>query len=64
MGGTPFTNVTIERAVELAKAHDALMTVVEAKQLTQVGPVPLGGGTYSAKLREKRLIVTEERNIG
>ena len=37
------------------------MTVVDTKQLTQVGPVPLGGGAYAAKLREQRLTVTEER---
>jgi nucleotide-binding universal stress UspA family protein len=64
LGGTPFTDVAIERAVELAKAHDALITgvtVVDTKQLSQVGPVPLGGGTYAAKLREQRLAVTEER---
>jgi nucleotide-binding universal stress UspA family protein len=67
LGRTPFTNVAIERSVELAKAHDALITgvtVVDTKQLSQVGPVPLGGGTYAAKLREQRLIVTEESNIG
>ena len=67
LGGTPFTDVAIERAVELAKAHDALITgvtIVDTKQLTQVGPVPLGGGTYAAKLREQRLTITEERNIG
>jgi nucleotide-binding universal stress UspA family protein len=64
LGGTPFTDVAIERAVELAKAHGALITgvtVVDTKQLAQVGPVPLGGGTYAAKLREQRLAVTEER---
>jgi len=47
LGGTPFTDVAIERAVELAKGHDALITgvtVVDTKQLAQVGPVPLGGG--------------------
>jgi len=64
LGGTPFTDVAIERAVELAKVHGALITgvtVVDTKQLTQVGPVPLGGGVYAEKLREKRLIITEER---
>jgi nucleotide-binding universal stress UspA family protein len=64
LGGTPFTDVAIERAVELAKLHDAIITgvtVVDTKQLTQVGPVPLGGGAYAAKLREQRLTVTEER---
>lgn len=64
LGGTPFTDVAIERAVELAKAHEALITgvtVVDTKQLAQVGPVPLGGGAYATKLREQRLAVTEER---
>ena len=58
------TDVAIERAVELAKAHGALITgvtVMDVKQLKQVGPVPLGGGAYASKLREKRLTITEER---
>ena len=64
LGGTPFTDVAIERAVELAKAHGALITgvtVMDVKQLKQVGPVPLGGGAYASTLREKRLTITEER---
>ncbi len=64
LGGTPFTDVAIERAVELAKVHGALITgvtVMDVKQLKQVGPVPLGGGAYASKLREKRLTITEER---
>ena len=64
LGGTPFTDVAIERAVELAKIHGALITgvtVVDIKQLKQVGPVPPGGGVYASRLREKRLSVTEER---
>ena len=51
LGGTPFTDVAIQRVVELAKAHDALITgvtVVDTQQLSQVGPVPLGGGAYAA----------------
>ena len=64
LGGTPFTDVAIERAVELAKAHGALITgvtVMDVKHLKQVGPVPLGGGAYASKLRDKRLTITEER---
>jgi nucleotide-binding universal stress UspA family protein len=64
LGGTPYTDVAIERAVELAKAHGALITgvtVMDIKQLQQVGPVPLGGEAYASKLREKRLTITEER---
>ena len=64
LGGTPFTDVAIERAVELAKAHGAIITgvtVVDIKQLKQVGPVPPGGGAYAVKLRDKRIAITEER---
>ena len=64
LGGTPFTDVAIERSVELAKIHGALITgvtVVDIKQLRQVGPVPPGGGIYAEKLREKRLAITEDR---
>jgi nucleotide-binding universal stress UspA family protein len=64
LGGTPFTDVAIERAVELANAHGAIITgvtVVDIKQLKQVGPVPPGGGAYAAKLRDNRIAITEER---
>ena len=64
LGGTPFTDIAIERAVELAKAHGARITgvtVVDIKQLIQVGPVPPGGGVYASRLREKRLSITEDR---
>ena len=45
LGGTPFTDVAIQRAVELSKLHGALITgvtVVDTKSLKQVGPVPRG----------------------
>ena len=64
LGGTPYTDVAIRRAVELASLHGALITgvtVVDTKRLKQVGPVPPGGGIYAAKLREKRMAITEER---
>ncbi len=64
LGGTPFTDVAIERAVELAGVHGALITgvtVVDTKRLKQVGPIPPGGEAYAARLREKRLTITEER---
>ena len=64
LGGTPFTDVAIERAVELAKIHGALITavtVVDIKRLRQVGPVPAGAGRFAVKLREKRFAITEER---
>lgn len=64
LGGTPFTDVAIERALELARVHGAMITgvtVVDIKQLKQVGPIPPGGGAYAARLRERRLTITEER---
>lgn len=64
LGGTPFTDVAIQRAVEMATIHGALITgvtVVDTKKLKQIGPVPPGGGIYAAKLREKRSVISEER---
>ena len=64
LGGTPFTDVAVERAIELAKNHGATITgvtVVDTKRLKQIGPVPPGGGAYAEKLREKRFEITEER---
>jgi nucleotide-binding universal stress UspA family protein len=67
LGGTPFTDVAIQRAVELSKLHGALITgitVVDTKSLKQVGPVPPGGTAFAAKLRETRLAISEERIDG
>jgi nucleotide-binding universal stress UspA family protein len=64
LGGTPYTDVAIERALELAVAHGALITgvtVVDTKRVKQVGPIPPGGEAYAARLRERRLAITEER---
>jgi len=64
LGGTPFTDVAIERAIELANDHGARVTgvtVVDTKRLGKVGPVPPGGSVYAEKLRKKRFTITEER---
>ena len=61
LGGTSFTPVAIRRAVELAQIHEArvtAVTVVDAKRLDRVGPVPLGGATAAHELREHRWEVT------
>jgi nucleotide-binding universal stress UspA family protein len=62
LGGTPYTDVAIERAIELAKEHGAritAVTVVETKRLKQIGPLPPGGDAFAQKLRKKRLLITE-----
>lgn len=64
IGGTPFTDVAVQRAVELASSHAAVVTgvtVVDLKRLQQVGPVPLGAAAYAEKLRKQRTEITEER---
>ena len=62
LGGTPYTDVAIERAIELAKEHGAritAVTVVDTKRLKQIGPLPPGGDAFAQKLRKKRLLITE-----
>jgi nucleotide-binding universal stress UspA family protein len=62
LGGTPFTNVAIERAVELARIHKAIITgvtVVNPDAVEKIGPVPVGGGAYAKRLRDHRRKVTE-----
>ncbi len=64
IGGTPFTQVAIQRSVELCQLHDAQLTavtIVDQQRLGRVGPVPAGGGAAAAELREHRLAVTRER---
>ena len=63
IGGTPFTSVAIQRAVELCRLHRAQLTavtVVDEQRLGRVGPVPAGAGSAAAGLREHRLAVTRE----
>ena len=64
LGGTPFTEVAVRRAVELARAHEAELTgvtVVDLGRIHKVGPVPLGGGAYAQRMVERRIAVTEDR---
>lgn len=64
IGGTPFTEVAIKRAMELALAHRATLTgvtVIDIDRLQNVGPVPLGGAAYAQKMAERRIAVTRER---
>lgn len=64
IGGTEFTDVAINRAIELATLHGAFLTgvtVVDLKRLQHIGSVPLGAGAYAEKLRKMRTEITEER---
>lgn len=63
LGGTPFTDVAIRRGVELAVRQGAAITgvtVFDAGRLAKVGPVPLGGGAYAQKMRDRRQAVSRE----
>ena len=64
IGGTKFSDVAVQRALEIAKYHDAAVTgvtVVDLKRLQKVGPVPMGGLAYAEKLREQRTEITKDR---
>ena len=63
IGGTPFTSVAIQRAVELCRLHEAQLTavtVVDEHRLGRVGPVPAGVGAAAVELREHRVAVTRD----
>lgn len=64
IGGTPFTAVAIQRAVELASLHGARLTavsVVEPGRICKMGPVPAGAGIYAQRLCANRLQVTRNQ---
>lgn len=63
LSGTPFSHVAIRRAVELAQTHQAMLTgvtVVNMRQLENVGPVPIGAGDCARELRLQHITVTYE----
>ena len=52
LGKTPYADVAIERAIELANHHHALITgatAADKKQLKKIGPVPPGAILHAAK---------------
>lgn len=64
IGGTPFSAVAIQRAVEVARRNGAsvtAVTVLDEARLGRTGPVPLGAAAAAADLREHRFEVTRER---
>ncbi len=61
IGGTPFTPVAINRAVELASLHEAritAVTVMDPGRICKLGPVPPGAGLYADRMCKSRLEVT------
>jgi len=63
LGGTPYTSVAIERAVQLAKQYDAEITgvtVVNFERLRKVGLVPQGILHAAREAARERVRVTRE----
>ncbi|MEN5081775.1 monovalent cation/H(+) antiporter subunit G [Bosea sp. TWI1241] len=54
----PLGDELVAQAIALAKAHGGevrAMAIVDTKMLANVGPVPLGGNHYAARLRTTRI---------
>ncbi len=64
LGGTPYTPVAIQRAVGLAKRFEAEITgvtVVDYKNLSKIGSVPVGSEHDADKLHKHKIVVTKEQ---
>jgi nucleotide-binding universal stress UspA family protein len=62
--GSCYTDSATQTAVELARRSGAILTgvtIVNATQLGNVGPVPMGAGAMAAEMRERRLSETRDR---
>ncbi|MHC4948168.1 MAG: universal stress protein [Planctomycetota bacterium] len=67
LSGTPYTRTAVHYALDLAQVHGAEVTgvtVSNLEKLSQVGPVPMGGGAAAIELAEYRQVITEERVEG
>lgn len=64
LGGTEFTPVATQRAIELAERHGAEITgvtIMDEARLRDVGPVPVGGGHAARTLQDHRVEITRQR---
>jgi len=64
LGGTDYAVSAINQAVSLAMAHDAEVTgvsVIDESRLTNIGPVPIGGGHYARELADDRMAKAKNR---
>ncbi|NJL28889.1 MAG: universal stress protein [Thermoanaerobaculia bacterium] len=64
LSGTPYTHSVITHAVAIAQRHGAEITgvtVLDPKKIEDVGPVPMGAGSFATELARHRWRLTEER---
>ena len=64
LGGTPFSPVATQCAIELAQTHGAELagiTVVDVVRLRDVGRSTPGQGAYTRRIGEERVRITEAR---
>ena len=62
-GGTPYSEVTVRRAIELARIHSAKLTgitVVDPAHWAEVGPVPSGSWSLAGKFRQGRATIGKQ----
>jgi nucleotide-binding universal stress UspA family protein len=58
VAGTPALQAKIEHTVDLARRHEAeisILSVVDVDRLSLVGPVPMGAGKYALDMRKARI---------
>jgi nucleotide-binding universal stress UspA family protein len=66
LGGTPYTSVAINRAIELAKRFEAEITgvtVVDVKRLASVGLAPKSNAPAAKETDRQRVHLTNERIV-
>jgi nucleotide-binding universal stress UspA family protein len=66
VSGTPASQAKMAYALDLAQRHGAeltLMSVIDVDRLARVGPVPLGGAHYAARLRDVRVEESRDRAL-
>lgn len=62
LSGTSYTASAVHHAIELARAHRSELTgvtLLDLERLSEVGPVPVGGGSAARELAEHRIQITE-----
>ncbi len=54
----PLLEAAVAQAIELARRHDAVLcgvAIIDIHRLSNVGPVPIGGGWHAQQMRERRI---------